>query len=196
MPAYDSLRSLAVFDEFLKVAFHRLKYRGDLGLGESLSRPLVRYYQKLEWEADMAAPVPISRERLAKRGYNQAGLIALPFALAAGLPYRPGALVRTREGYGAHGLTLVIVPTATPGFRVKATLSKLGLHTSPTGWLEFDHCKIPKAYTVGKVNLGYFYHTQNLLEERLLADDALVQSGGVLGHGEHAWLILGHRRLA
>lgn len=83
------------------------------------------------------------------------------------------ALVRTRPGYGANGFSLIIVPTNIVGFKVKEVLRKLGLHTSPTGWIEFDNCRVPKSFTIGKPHLGYFYHTQNLLEERLI--------GGVSG---------------
>lgn len=77
-------------------------------------------------------------------------------------------LVRTRSDGGPNGMSLVIIPTDTPGFAVKQTLRKLGLHSSPTGWLTFDRCRVPKSYTVGKAHLGYYYHTQNLLEERLI----------------------------
>lgn len=78
------------------------------------------------------------------------------------------AIVRTKEEIGANSLSLVIVPTDTPGFRVKETLLKLGLHTSPTGWLEFDHCRIPKTLTLGKPHLGFYYAGKMFLEERLI----------------------------
>jgi alkylation response protein AidB-like acyl-CoA dehydrogenase len=77
-------------------------------------------------------------------------------------------LVRTRQTASTTSFSLVIVPTDIAGFRVKETLRKLGMHTSPTGWLEFDNCKVPKRLTLGKPGLGYFYHTQNLMEERLI----------------------------
>lgn len=77
-------------------------------------------------------------------------------------------LARTRDMPSPTSFTFVIIPTDTPGFRVKERLRKLGMHTSPTGWLEFDHCKVPKGYTLGKPGVGYFYHTKNLLEERLV----------------------------
>jgi alkylation response protein AidB-like acyl-CoA dehydrogenase len=77
-------------------------------------------------------------------------------------------LVRTRPEYATNSLSLVIVPTDTPGFRVKETLRKLGMHTSPTGWLAFDHCRVPKRLTLGRPNLGYFYFARNILEERLI----------------------------
>lgn len=78
------------------------------------------------------------------------------------------ALVRTKPEGGVNGLSLLVIPTDTPGFAVRETLRKLGLHTSPTGWLAFDHCRVPKAFTIGQPHRGYHYHTQNLLEERLI----------------------------
>lgn len=83
-------------------------------------------------------------------------------------------LVRTKPERSLHSLTLVIVPTNVPGFRVKESLDKLGMHSSPTGWLEFDRCRIPKEFTLGKVGMGYHYFARNILEERLLGGAAAV----------------------
>jgi citronellyl-CoA dehydrogenase len=83
-------------------------------------------------------------------------------------------LVRTRSEPSTQSLTLLIVPTDTPGFRVKETLRKLGMHTSPTGWLEYDHCHVPKTLTLGRPNLGYHYVARNILEERLIGGAAGV----------------------
>lgn len=80
-------------------------------------------------------------------------------------------LVRTRPEASPGSLSLVIVPTATPGVYIKDPLRKLGLHTSPTGWVIFDHCRVPKRLTVGKPDLGFFY-LQNFLEERLIGSAA------------------------
>ncbi len=77
-------------------------------------------------------------------------------------------LVRTRPEGGPHSLTLVIVPTKVRGFLVKEELKKLGLRTSPTGWLQFEECRVPKSLTLGKPHLGQFYLSQNILEERLV----------------------------
>ncbi|HVO25556.1 MAG TPA: acyl-CoA dehydrogenase family protein [Candidatus Margulisiibacteriota bacterium] len=77
-------------------------------------------------------------------------------------------LARTRRERTTTSLSLVIVPTDTAGFRVKETLRKLGMKSSPTGWLEFDHCRVPRRFTLGKPNLGFFYVNRNILEERLI----------------------------
>jgi alkylation response protein AidB-like acyl-CoA dehydrogenase len=92
------------------------------------------------------------------------------------------ALVRTRAGGGPNSMSLLIIPTDTPGFSVKETLRKLGLHTSPTGWLAFDRCRVPKAFTLGKPHLGYYYHTQNLLEERLVGGVASLAMADLVLH--------------
>jgi citronellyl-CoA dehydrogenase len=83
-------------------------------------------------------------------------------------------LVRTRPERSLQSLSLLIVPTDIPGFRVKESLEKLGMHSSPTGWLEFDHCRVPKALTLGKPHMGYHYFARNILEERLLGGAAAV----------------------
>jgi citronellyl-CoA dehydrogenase len=89
-------------------------------------------------------------------------------------------LVRTKAEPTINSLTLVIIPTNTAGFRVKETLRKLGMHTSPTGWLEYDHCRVPKRLTLGKPNLGYFYVARNILEERLVGGASAVALAGLV----------------
>lgn len=91
------------------------------------------------------------------------------------------ALVRTRPEGGPYSLSLVIVPTNLPGFRVKEELKKLGLRTSPTGWLQFEDCRVPKALTLAKTHLGHFYLARNILEERLVGAVAALAA---------TWLVL------
>ena len=89
-------------------------------------------------------------------------------------------LVRTRPEPATTSLSLVIVPTDTPGFRVKENLRKLGLHTSPTGWLSYEGCRVPKSLTLGKTNMGFFYAGTRLIEERLVAAAAGVAIAGLV----------------
>jgi len=86
-------------------------------------------------------------------------------------------LARTKNERTATSLSLIIVPTSTPGFRVNAVLKKIGIHSSPTGWLSFDRCRVPKRYTIGKPHLGFFYADRNLMIERLTGGIAAVAAG-------------------
>jgi alkylation response protein AidB-like acyl-CoA dehydrogenase len=98
------------------------------------------------------------------------------------------ALVRTRPEPSTQSFTLLIVPTDTPGFTVKETMQKIGMHTSPTGWLAFDACRVPKANTLGRVHLGYHYLTQNLLEERLVGGATAIGAAALVLHDTMAYL--------
>jgi ComF family protein len=84
----------------------RLKFGGDLGIGEVLARRLWGLLQTLPWTPEAVAPVPISRSRRAERGYNQAGWIAGPLAWLSGIPYQPNCLQKPREIRSQVGLTM------------------------------------------------------------------------------------------
>jgi competence protein ComFC len=103
-PVYCALRSCAEFRGPLREAVHHLKYQRNLGLGEALCQTLVERYRATGWTVDLVAPVPLGKVRLKERGYNQADLLARPFALASGLRYAPHAVWRARETASQVGL--------------------------------------------------------------------------------------------
>jgi len=105
-PNYTALRSWALFSGSLRNSIHRLKYNNDIALGDLLARLLIRYLDDTGWSIDMIVPVPISLSRKARRGYNQAALLARPIALKFGLKYCPKALIKIRETRSQVGLTL------------------------------------------------------------------------------------------
>ena len=105
-PAYTALRSWGVYRGPLRKALQRLKFGGDLGVGEALARRLWGLLQTLPWTPEAVAPVPISRARRAERGYNQAGWIAGPLAWLSGIPYQPNCLQKPREIRSQVGLTM------------------------------------------------------------------------------------------
>jgi len=104
-PSYASLRTWAIFDGQLRAALHRLKYKGDIALGEILARPLIMMLHNLNWEIDLVTAVPIGVARRAQRGYNQAALLALPLAMGCGITYEPLALTKVRDTRSQVGLT-------------------------------------------------------------------------------------------
>jgi competence protein ComFC len=104
-PPFDSLRSWAVFEGPIRHALHSLKYRRNVALGDALARNLVEYVKKLGWQVDLVVPVPLGRQRMKDRGYNQAGLLAMPVAIIQNWQYSPNALIRVRETRSQVGLT-------------------------------------------------------------------------------------------
>lgn len=96
-PPFQAVRSCAVYQGALREAIHALKYRGDLGLGETFSHPMLKLLISENWPIDLVTCVPLSPQRMSERGYNQASLLARPIALGLGLPYQFHLLERTRE---------------------------------------------------------------------------------------------------
>lgn len=100
------MRSWAVFDSPIQNALHTLKYRRNIGLGESLATQMVGFFRSLQWPVDIFIPVPLGKNRLKERGYNQVALVARPLAYEVGLQYSPRALWKARETRSQVGLTI------------------------------------------------------------------------------------------
>lgn len=81
--------------------------------------------------------------------------------------------VRT-GGDGFKGISLVLFPTDTPGFKVTKKLEKLGNHSSDTAELFFEDCKIPAKNLLGHENAGFYYIMQNFQGERLVGSISSV----------------------
>jgi len=105
-PPYKILRSWAAFDGPIRTALHKLKYRRDIGLGEALALPLAKYIHAFDWRIDTLIPVPLSRQRLSERGYNQVALIAQPLATICQWKYLPSALQRVKHTHSQVGLNI------------------------------------------------------------------------------------------
>lgn len=106
-PAYRHARGWGRYEGALKKAIHRLKYRRDVGLGDVLSQHLISLLAELNWPVELVMPVPLSRNRLRERGYNQAALLAYPIALHLGLEYNSATLTRLRDTRSQVNLTEV-----------------------------------------------------------------------------------------
>ena len=104
-PAYQALRSWAVFEGPIRKALHQIKYRQDLGLGDSLAAEMFDFVNRLNWQIDLVIPVPLGKKRFRERGYNQVGLFARPLALAKEWKYASHSLKRVRETISQVGLS-------------------------------------------------------------------------------------------
>jgi citronellyl-CoA dehydrogenase len=76
-------------------------------------------------------------------------------------------LARTSGGEGYRGMSLIIVPTDTPGFAVSRKLEKLGNNSSDTAILSFDDVRVPKANRIGEEGKGFYLQMQQFQVERL-----------------------------
>jgi competence protein ComFC len=99
------MRSWAVFDSPIQNGLHTMKYRNNIGLGEAIALQMVDFVRSLRWPVQILIPVPLGKERLKQRGYNQVGLVARPLAYEMSWMYEPEALWKRRETRSQVGLT-------------------------------------------------------------------------------------------
>ena len=96
--ALDGVRAVFWHHGAGQEAVLRLKYRGVRSLrewaGHEAAEALAR--SGLAGNFDMLLPVPLHPRRERKRGYNQAAIVAEPFARLSGLSYQPEWLTRDR----------------------------------------------------------------------------------------------------
>jgi len=89
-------------------------------------------------------------------------------------------VARTGES-GPKGLSMIIFPTDTKGFRVGKALRKMGSRASDTAELFFDDCKVPLRNLVGEEGKGFGYIVDHFKGERL------VISAFALGVMDRLW---------
>ncbi|MEE2058806.1 acyl-CoA dehydrogenase family protein [Rhodococcus artemisiae] len=65
------------------------------------------------------------------------------------------------------GLSLLVVPTDSPGFEFGRKLDKIGMKASDTNEISFTDIKVPVENLLGKQDQGFSYLGQNLPRERL-----------------------------
>jgi citronellyl-CoA dehydrogenase len=86
-------------------------------------------------------------------------------------------LARTSEEGGHRGMSQIIVPTDTPGFRVSRKLNKLGNRSSDTAELAFEDVRVPVANTIGEVGRGFQQQMRQFQNERMIG--AYYMVGGM-----------------
>jgi len=85
-------------------------------------------------------------------------------------------LVRTSDEGGYRGMSQIIVPTDTPGFRVSRKLDKVGNRSSDTAELAFEGLRVPVANTIGEIGRGFQQQMAQFVVERMFAAYTTVGS--------------------
>ena len=77
-------------------------------------------------------------------------------------------LARTSDEGGFAGMSLIVVPTDTPGFSVGRKIDKMGNHSSDTAELVFDDVRVPVSNTIGEIGQGFQMQMAQFQDERLV----------------------------
>jgi ComF family protein len=105
-PVFARARAVARYDsDKARSLAHRLKYHDRLELAGPVGRWMARAGAELLAEADLLAPIPLHRLRLAARQFNQAAALARVVSRECGLPVEALALQRIKATAPQVGLT-------------------------------------------------------------------------------------------
>ena len=68
---------------------------------------------------------------------------------------------------GAHGISILVIDSKTPGYSVSAPFKKTGWWASDTTQIFFDDCRVPLDNLIGEQDTGFYTIMQNFQGERL-----------------------------
>lgn len=96
-PELDALWSAFNYGFPVDAMIRELKFGGQVHYARILGLACLRRLRRVDWpfgDVDGMLPVPLHRERLGQRGFNQAREIAIPIACGLGLPLQPDLVWR------------------------------------------------------------------------------------------------------
>jgi citronellyl-CoA dehydrogenase len=85
-------------------------------------------------------------------------------------------LVRTSDEGGYQGMSMIVMPTDSPGFSVGRTIDKMGNRSSDTAELVFDDVRVPVSNTIGEIGRGFQQQMAQFTDERLIGAYMSVSS--------------------
>ena len=77
-------------------------------------------------------------------------------------------LARTSDEGGYAGMSMIVVPTTTPGFSVGRKIEKMGNRSSDTAELVLDDVRVPVSNTIGEIGRGFQQQMAQFQDERLI----------------------------
>jgi ComF family protein len=101
-PAFRRVHAAGVYRDELRHAIQQFKYSGDIGLDQPLAQLMADRLPATT--ATLLIPVPLHRDRLRHRTYNQSLLLARILGRRLHLPVAPDLLRRTRNTPPQQGL--------------------------------------------------------------------------------------------
>lgn len=102
-PAYEKHRALFVYAGIIRELIHKFKYSAEFWVLDFLKTRVFDLASQF-YGADLIVPIPLTRERLLNRGYNQSRLLAELWGTALGKTVSGGIL--KREGKHVSQTTL------------------------------------------------------------------------------------------
>jgi competence protein ComFC len=93
----DGIRAPYRFDGVIRDAIHEFKYRNVRAIAGFLAHLMATYLKGHPLPGDVLVSVPLSQQRLRKRGYNQSNILTKELSKLIMLPVVDGCLIRIKD---------------------------------------------------------------------------------------------------
>ncbi|MFA5536241.1 MAG: ComF family protein [Bacillota bacterium] len=106
-PVFKLARAVAPYEGYFSQAIKRFKYQNEQWLAEPLGKMMARLIKSepLYHDIDLIISIPLSKKRLAERGFNQSLLLAKVVGQQLDIPLGKDVLLKIRETEDQIGLT-------------------------------------------------------------------------------------------
>ena len=96
---YESGRAVWQHTLTVRPAIYQFKYHNRRIYGRTFAREMVNVYGRTvhKWQIAIIIPIPLSKSRRRKRGYNQAELLAKEIGRIMDIPVDTGSLIRRKN---------------------------------------------------------------------------------------------------
>ena len=96
---FDVGRAVFLYNKPMKKAMYRFKYLNRREYAEVFAQKIVEHLREqiVKWEVETIVPIPLHKEKLRQRGYNQAALVARKVGEELGIPVDEKILARERK---------------------------------------------------------------------------------------------------
>ncbi len=104
-PPFTKARSAVLYDDVARTMVHRLKYKDRTDLAQSMAGWMIRAGRELMPQVNAVLAVPLHRNRLMSRQYNQSAELSRVIAARCDLPHLPATLYRNKPTRRQVGLS-------------------------------------------------------------------------------------------
>lgn len=80
LKSIEWIRSYSLYQPPLSNAIQKLKYQRNISVVEKLALFFTELYNQFKMDIDIIVPVPLNKNRIRERGFNQANLLGIPFS--------------------------------------------------------------------------------------------------------------------
>ena len=94
---YDRVYCATMFDDVSRGLVYKFKYGKDKSIAKAIIPILCDKFLEIEETIDLIMPVPLSRERMGERGFNQAEILARGISEKFSVPLSSSNLIRNRN---------------------------------------------------------------------------------------------------